>query len=74
VRVVVIGLLDMPPEINLQIAELLRRSSALKALSVTSRSLCGIAQSVLFRIFLIDLEEGPWDSIGDLRRHSSSQS
>jgi hypothetical protein len=62
---VVIGLLDMPPEIKLQIAEFLEERPALKALSVTSRSLCGIAQSVLFRTFLIDLENGPWDSIGD---------
>jgi hypothetical protein len=63
---VVIGLLDMPPEIKLQIAELLGRRSDLKALSATSRSLCGIAQSVLFRTFLIHLEKGPWDSISHL--------
>jgi hypothetical protein len=63
---VVVGLLDMPPEIQLQIAESLEGRSALKALSVTSRSLRGIAQSVLFESVLIDLEKGPWDSIGDL--------
>jgi hypothetical protein len=63
---VVVGLLDIPPEIQLQIAEFLEGRSALKALSVTSRSLRGIAQSVLFRYVLIDLENGPWDSIGDL--------
>jgi hypothetical protein len=63
---VVIGLLDIPPEVQLQIAEFLEGCSALNALSVTSRSLRGIAQSVLFESVRIDLEKGPWDSIGDL--------
>jgi hypothetical protein len=66
VRMVVIGLLDMPPEIQLQIAEFMEGSPALRALSVTSRSLRGITQSVLFKTVLIDLEKGPWGSIDDL--------
>ena len=43
-----IGLLDMPPEIHLQIAEFVETRKTLKALSVTSRSLRRIAQSMLF--------------------------
>jgi hypothetical protein len=50
-----IGLLDVPPEIQLQITEFVEPTQGLKALSVTSRSLRGIAQSVLFKRFRIDL-------------------
>jgi hypothetical protein len=52
-----VGLLDIPPEIQLQIAEFVESTQALKALSVTSRSLRGIAQSVLFKSFQIDLRQ-----------------
>jgi hypothetical protein len=52
-----VGLLDIPPEIQLQIAEFVEPTQALKALSVTSRSLRGIAQSVLFKSFRIDLRQ-----------------
>jgi len=50
-----IGLLDMPPEIHLQIAEFVETRKTLKALSVTSRSLRRIAQSVLFEFLQITL-------------------
>jgi hypothetical protein len=60
-----IGLLDIPSEIQLQIAEFVEPIQALKALSVTSRSLRGIAQFVLFKHFQIDLSK-PRGSIDDL--------
>ena len=63
---VVIGLLNIPPEIQLQIAEFVEANHALKALAVTSHSLCSIAQSVLFKSLLIDLEKEPRGSIDDL--------
>jgi len=50
-----IGLLDIPPEIQLQIAEFAETRQTLKALSVTSRSLRSIAQSILFKKLRIDL-------------------
>jgi len=54
-RMAAIGLLDIPPEIQLQIAESVETRQALKALSVTSRSLRSIAQSILFKKLEIDL-------------------
>ena len=54
-KMAVIGLLDIPPEIQLQIAEFVETRQALKALSVTSRSLRSIAQSILFKELRIDL-------------------
>jgi len=50
-----IGLLDIPPEIQLQIAESVETGHVLKALSVTSRSLRSIAQSMLFKKLKINL-------------------
>jgi hypothetical protein len=61
-----IGLLDIPPEIQLQIAEFAETPQALKALSVTSRSLRSIAQSMLFEKLRIDLGKQLRGSIGDL--------
>jgi len=52
-----IGLLDIPPEIQLQIAEF-AETQDLKVLSLTSRSLCSIAQSMLFETLRIDLRTG----------------
>ena len=63
---VAIGLLDIPPEIQLQVAEFVATSEALKALSVTSRSLRCIAQSELFKTFIIDLDKELKGSIDDL--------
>jgi len=63
---VAIGLLDIPPEIQLQIAEFVETGQALKALSVTSRALCSIAQSILFKTLEICLEPMLRGSIGDL--------
>ena len=63
---VAIGLLDVPPEIQLQIAEFVNTNQTLKALSVTSRSLRNIAQSVLFETLQIDLIKGLRGSIDDL--------
>ena len=50
-----IGLLDIPPEIQLQIAEFVETRQTLKALSVISRSLRSITQSILFEKLRIDL-------------------
>jgi hypothetical protein len=61
-----IGILDIPPETQLQIAQFVEKKQALKALSVTSRSLRRIAQSVLFEKPRIDLEKGLRGSIDDL--------
>ena len=61
-----IGLLDIPPEIQFQIAEFVETSKTLKALSVTCRSLHSIAQSLLFEIFRIDLGIPLKGSIDDL--------
>jgi len=63
---VAIGLLDIPPEIQLQIVAFVEISQALKALSVTSRSLRSIAQSLLFERFRIDLGKDLRGSIDDL--------
>ena len=67
---VVIGLLDMPPEIQLEIAEFAETSceaaQTLKALSLTSRSLRHIAQSVLFKTLSINLRKELRGSIDDL--------
>ena len=53
-RMVVVGLLDIPPEIQLEIAEFVEAGKTLKALSLTSRSLRRIAQSVLFKTLTIE--------------------
>ena len=63
---VAIGLLEIPPEIQLQVAEFAETSQTLKALSVTSRSLRSIAQSVLFETLRIDLGKELRGSIDDL--------
>ena len=65
---VAIGLLDIPPEIQLQIAEFAETPQTLKALSVTSRSLRSIAQSILFKKLRIDIgtELGLRGSVDDL--------
>ena len=63
---VVIGLLGLPPELHLQIAEFAGTSQSLKALSLTSRSLRGIAQTVLFRKLQIILRRPLRGSIDDL--------
>jgi hypothetical protein len=61
-----IGLLDIPPEIQLQIAEFAETRQTLKALSITSRSLRSIAQSLLFEELRIDLGKVLRGSIDDL--------
>jgi len=63
-----IGLLDIPPEIHLQIAEFADSRQTLKALSLTSRSLRSIAQSTLFETLRIDLRTdlGLRGSVDDL--------
>jgi hypothetical protein len=63
---VAIGLLDIPPEIQLQIAEFAETRQTLKALSVTARSLRSIAQSVLFEKLRINLGRELRGSIDDL--------
>jgi len=65
-EMVVIGLLDLPPEIQLHIAESVKGKRALRALSVTSRSLCSIAQSLLFKDFKIALERRQQGSLEDM--------
>jgi hypothetical protein len=60
------GLLDVPPEIQLQIAEFSDSCQTLKALSVTSRSLRSIAQSMLFEKLRIHLISETRGSICDL--------
>ena len=60
------GLLDIPPEIQLQIAEFVETRKSLKALSVTSRSLRSIAQSKLFETLQIHIGRELKGSIGDL--------
>ena len=65
-KMAAIGLLDIPPEIQLQIAEFTETSQTLKALSVTSRSLRSIAQSVLFETLRIDLGDELRGSVDDL--------
>ena len=52
---VAISLPDMPPEIQLQIAEFAQSKQAMNALSITCRRLCRIAQSVLFKTLFIHL-------------------
>jgi len=61
-----IGLLDIPPEIQLQIAEFVETRQTLKALSVTSRSLRGVAQSILFKNLQIVLRTELRGSVDDL--------
>jgi len=61
-----IGLLNIPPEIQLQIAESVETPQALKALSVTSRSLRSIAQSILFETLNIALGTELRGSVDDL--------
>jgi len=61
-----IGLLDIPPEIQLQIAEFVKTRQTLKALSVTSRSLRSISQSILFKNLQIDLAKELRGSVDDL--------
>jgi len=61
-----ISLLDIPPEVQLQIAGFVETPQTLKALSVTSRSLRSIAQSILFTDFQIDLGKEVRGSIDDL--------
>ena len=63
---VAIGLLDIPPEIQLQIAEFVETPQTLKALSVISRSLRCITQSILFEKLRIDLDRGLRGSVDDL--------
>jgi len=63
---VAIGLLDIPPEIQLQIAEFVEPRESLKALSFTSRSLRTIAQSMLFERLLIALGTKLRGSVDDL--------
>ena len=61
-----IGLLDIPPEVQLQIAGFVETRQTLKALSVTSRSLRSIAQSILFTTLQIDLGKELRGSVDDL--------
>jgi len=62
-----IGLLDIPPEIQLQIIEFAAETpKTLKALSLTSRSLRSIAQSVLFETLRIDLGKELRGSVNEL--------
>jgi len=63
---VAIGLLDIPPEIHLQIAKFVETGQTLKALSVTSRSLRSIAQSILFESLQIVLGTELRGSVDDL--------
>ena len=65
-RMAATSLADMPPEIQLQIAEFTPSNQAMKALSITCRRLRIIAQYVLFRTLSIDLEKGKRGSIDDL--------
>jgi len=61
-----IGLLNIPPEIQLQIAEFVETRQTLRALSVTSRSLRSIAQSMLFENLEINLGKELRGSVDDL--------
>ena len=63
-----IGVLDIPPEIQLQIAKFTETPQTLKALSLTSHSLRSIAQSILFENLQIDLgtDLGLRGSVDDL--------
>jgi len=61
-----IGLLDIPPEIQLQIAEFVETRRTLKALSATSRSFRSIAQSVLFEELRIEIGTELRGSVDDL--------
>ena len=65
-RMAAISLPDMPPEIQLQIVEFAPSNQAMKALSITCRRLCIIAQSVLFRTLSINLGNRERGSIDDL--------
>jgi len=61
-----ISLLDIPVEMQLQIAEFVETRQTLKALSVTSRSLRSIAQSILFKNLRIGLGKELKGSVDDL--------
>jgi len=61
-----IGLPNIPLEIQLQIAEFAETHQTLKALSVTSRSLRSIAQSMLFETLRIDIGKELRGSVDDL--------
>jgi len=61
-----IGLLNIPPEIQLQIAEFTETRQTLRALSVTSRSLRSIAQPMLFENLEINLGKELRGSVDDL--------
>ncbi len=63
---VVISLPDMPPEIQLQIAEFAQSKQAMNALSITCRRLCRIAQSVLFKSLFINLSTASRGLFGGL--------
>jgi len=65
-KMATIGLLDVPPEVQLQIAGFVETPQTLKALSVTSRSLRCIAQSILFTTLQIDLGKELRGSVDDL--------
>ena len=65
-NMVAVGLLNIPPEIQLQITEFVGTTKTLKALSVISRSLRSIAQSLLFKRFRIYLFKELRGSIDDL--------
>lgn len=69
-RMVVIGLLDIPPEMQIGVAEFAETSQqaakTLKALSLTSRSFRRIAQSVLFKTFTMNIRKELRGSIDDL--------
>jgi hypothetical protein len=65
-RMVAIGILDIPPEIHIQILEFANTSRTLKTLSVTCRALRSIAQSLLFEKLRIDLRQGLRGSVDDL--------
>jgi len=65
-KMAAIGLSDIPQEIQLQIAEFVETRQALKALSITSRSLRSIAQSILFENLEIDLGPELRGSVNDL--------
>jgi hypothetical protein len=60
------GLLDIPPEIQLQVAELAKTRQNLKALSLTCSSLRSIAQSLLFARLRLNTGEGIRGPVIDL--------
>jgi hypothetical protein len=70
-RMVAIGILDIPPEIHIQILEFANTSRTLKTLSVTCRALRSIAQSLLFEKLRIDLGKKLRGSVDDLLANPS---